>query len=117
MTEVGDIVDCVHCGSAHTVKDSDPPTLMYVKCGDVLRMVGIKGKRVHFKPKAKPEPGSRPRPAHVDKGATEEELREGLRWVAQTNHQAHHEGPLEECPKSTCDYVMTTLGKKTNDGH
>lgn len=25
-----------------------------------------------------------------------------IRWVAQTVHQAHHEGPLEECKKNTC---------------
>lgn len=29
-------------------------------------------------------------------------LTEELRWLRQTVHRAHHEGPLEGCPKATC---------------
>jgi hypothetical protein len=31
-----------------------------------------------------------------------ESAEEELRWLRQTVHQAHHEGPIGECPKATC---------------
>lgn len=34
-----------------------------------------------------------------------------IRFIAQTVHQAHHEGPQETCPKSTCDAARTVLGE------
>lgn len=40
------------------------------------------------------------------------ELKEALKWLAQTVHQAHHEGKIEECPKNTCDHAMRVLGRK-----
>ena len=37
-------------------------------------------------------------------------LRENLRWVAQTVHQAHHEtGTYQTCSKNTCDAVNQVL--------
>lgn len=47
--------------------------------------------------------------------AEREELREAVRWVAQTVHQAHHQeqpGTFETCPKSTCDHAAKVLGRK-----
>jgi hypothetical protein len=37
-------------------------------------------------------------------------LRAELHFVRQTVHQAHHEGPVESCPKNTCDAVAKALG-------
>lgn len=31
-----------------------------------------------------------------------EELVDQVKWLRQTIHQAHHEGPIETCRKSTC---------------
>lgn len=36
-------------------------------------------------------------------------LEEAVRWVAQSVHQAHHEGPLESCARATCDYARQML--------
>jgi len=36
-------------------------------------------------------------------------LREAVRWLAQTVHQAHHEGHIDECPKSTCQHAVDVL--------
>lgn len=51
-------------------------------------------------------------PAEQGMAAHMRDIREGLKWVAQTLHQAHHEGPIEECPKGTCDHAMKLLGRK-----
>lgn len=32
-----------------------------------------------------------------------------LRWIAQTVHQAHHEGELGACPKATCRHIRELL--------
>lgn len=39
-------------------------------------------------------------------------LTDTVKWMAQTIHQAHHEGPIEDCPKNTCGAAMKALGKK-----
>ncbi len=41
-----------------------------------------------------------------------ESLRLSLRWVAQTIHQAYHDGLTENCQKNTCDHVMKALKKR-----
>lgn len=33
-----------------------------------------------------------------------------LRWIAQTVHQAHHDGELAACPKATCSHIRALLG-------
>jgi hypothetical protein len=35
-----------------------------------------------------------------------ERLRADVRWAAQTVHQAHHDGPLDECGKNTCRALL-----------
>jgi hypothetical protein len=37
---------------------------------------------------------------------------ETLVFVRQTIHQAHHEGPIEACPKNTCDAIAQALGER-----
>jgi hypothetical protein len=37
------------------------------------------------------------------------ELIDQVRWLRQTVHQAHHEGPIEECKKSTCTSARDML--------
>lgn len=39
------------------------------------------------------------------------EMLDTLKWVAQTVHQAHHDGPLETCPKNTCSAAVATIAK------
>jgi hypothetical protein len=39
------------------------------------------------------------------------ELREALRWVHQTVHQAHHDGPIDGCRKNTCGAVVRALAE------
>lgn len=34
-----------------------------------------------------------------------------LRWMAQTVHQAHHEGAIETCGKNTCMAARDTIAK------
>lgn len=41
-----------------------------------------------------------------------QEVRKALGWVAQTVHQAYHSGPIEQCPRGTCDHAMRVLGRK-----
>ena len=36
-------------------------------------------------------------------------LREAVRWLAQTVHQAYHDGSLDDCPKSTCRHAVDVL--------
>lgn len=36
-------------------------------------------------------------------------LREAVRWLAQTIHQAHHEGTTASCPKNTCAHARDVL--------
>lgn len=36
-------------------------------------------------------------------------LQDGIRWLAQTVHQAGHDGGWESCPKATCDYARKLL--------
>jgi len=43
-----------------------------------------------------------------------EVLERELDWVRQTVHRAHHEGPLDECPKNTCDAALKALGKRAS---
>ena len=38
-------------------------------------------------------------------------LQELLLWVRQTVHRAHHSGPIETCPKNTCEAIHKGLGK------
>lgn len=45
----------------------------------------------------------------VAANARAERYREALDWVMQTVHRAHHDEPLESCPKSTCTYARSTL--------
>jgi hypothetical protein len=41
---------------------------------------------------------------------TAPELRETIRWLAQTFHQAHHESDFwYDCPKHTCDRAAQAL--------
>lgn len=35
--------------------------------------------------------------------------RDGIRWLVQTLHQAHHDGFNQECPKNTCAYARELL--------
>lgn len=40
------------------------------------------------------------------------EIRETLRWIAQTVHNAHHQdqaGTFEQCPKNTCSAARVAL--------
>lgn len=41
-----------------------------------------------------------------------EELERDIDWMRQTIHRAHHEGPLDECKKNTCDAALRLLGKR-----
>lgn len=41
------------------------------------------------------------------------EAAELIRWLAQTLHQAHHEGPIDRCPRNTCRAAMTYLDVPT----
>ena len=43
------------------------------------------------------------------------ELRESIRWMAQTVHQAHHTGPIEGCKKSVCDHAAKVLAEPSAD--
>jgi len=41
-----------------------------------------------------------------------EELVETLRFLRQTIHQAYeHEGPIEKCPKNTCDAATQAIAR------
>ncbi len=40
---------------------------------------------------------------------SEVELRDMLRWVRQTIHQAHHEGQIESCGASSCMAITIAL--------
>lgn len=43
-------------------------------------------------------------------------LEDGLKWVAQTHHQAYHEESFEKCPKATCQHVRELLyGKEVQE--
>lgn len=42
-------------------------------------------------------------------GPGEVRLRESIRWLAQTVHQAYHHGPIEDCPKATCRHAVEEL--------
>lgn len=44
--------------------------------------------------------------------ASDVKLRETIDWLRQTYHRAHHEGPLDECEKNTCDAALKALGKR-----
>ena len=37
------------------------------------------------------------------------QMRELLKWVRQTIHQAHHDGEIEKCPKNTCNAITQVL--------
>lgn len=37
------------------------------------------------------------------------DLRETIRHMRQTIHQAHHEGPIEGCPKTSCAAAARVL--------
>jgi hypothetical protein len=39
------------------------------------------------------------------------QLRELVRWMAQTVHHAHHEGVITECPKATCKAAREAVGE------
>jgi len=39
------------------------------------------------------------------------EMEEGVRWLAQTVHQVHHDGALETCEKSTCAHARRLLNE------
>jgi hypothetical protein len=39
------------------------------------------------------------------------DLCEALRWMAQTVHQAHHDGPLDVCPVNTCRHAREAVAK------
>ncbi len=41
--------------------------------------------------------------------ASEAELQDCLRFVRQAVHQAHHEGQIESCGKSTCMAITVAL--------
>lgn len=44
--------------------------------------------------------------------SNDEKLREGIRWMAQTVHQVHHQdqpGTFKECPKSICKHATELL--------
>lgn len=43
-----------------------------------------------------------------------ETLERELDWHRQTVHRAHHDGPLDECQKDTCDAVLKSLGKRAS---
>jgi hypothetical protein len=43
-----------------------------------------------------------------------EDLARAIQWIAQTVHQAHHEGHVDECPKATCRHVVATLAHWTH---
>lgn len=36
-------------------------------------------------------------------------LRESLKWLRQTIHQSHHQGPIEDCKMNTCSHVGELL--------
>jgi hypothetical protein len=35
-----------------------------------------------------------------------------IRWLTQTVHQAHHDGPIEQCPKTTCSAIRAALRER-----
>jgi len=41
----------------------------------------------------------------------DEKLVDVLDWFRQTVHRAHHEGPLDECPRNTCDAAIKVLAR------
>lgn len=45
-----------------------------------------------------------------NRDARVEKYREGLKWIAQTVHQAYHAGEMLTCPKSTCIHAQKLLG-------
>jgi hypothetical protein len=44
------------------------------------------------------------------------ELLKTLKFVSQTVHQAHHEGPIGECKKATCRAAVVALAKAAEGG-
>ncbi len=49
----------------------------------------------------------------IDHEAENKRLREAVRWMAQTIHQAYHEkGTFETCSKNTCSHAAQVLGGK-----
>lgn len=43
--KAGDVIAC-DCGEQHELKDSDPPMLLFYKCGDKTFLAGVQGKNV-----------------------------------------------------------------------
>lgn len=41
---------------------------------------------------------------------SEAKLRESIWWMAQTVHQAYHEGSIEDCQKATCRHALEVAG-------
>lgn len=39
------------------------------------------------------------------------EMLDALRFTRQTVHQAHHDGPIDECPKNTCAHLSQIIAK------
>jgi hypothetical protein len=38
-------------------------------------------------------------------------LLDGLRWIANTVHQAHHTGAIEDCGKNTCTHALDLINQ------
>ena len=39
-------------------------------------------------------------------------IRLALGFIRQEGHACHHEGPVEACPKATCDAAALALGER-----
>lgn len=56
--------------------------------------------------------GKTPHQFRVEAEAKVEDLKEAIRWTAQTVHQAHHadqDGTFNECPKLVCQHAKEKL--------
>ncbi len=43
-----------------------------------------------------------------------QKLKDGINWIMQTVHRAHHEGSIEDCRKNTCAYARELIfGKES----
>lgn len=49
--------------------------------------------------------------ANADLIANAPGLLETMEWIAQTVHQAHHDGLIDECRKNTCTASRVAAGK------
>jgi hypothetical protein len=42
----GDEIECPHCGSKHTLKDSNPPMLLFYNCGSKTYLAAVGGRNI-----------------------------------------------------------------------